>query len=107
MKAFGVLAMATKAKKPPREGFRRRVNPYYGKMNRREIAADVAKTAGKWFLFVIGAFVYWLAMLLIFSLVLMNVWKVTLAEILVYAVILCGISALVYAYVLVHRKLFY
>ena len=57
--------MAAKAKKAPREGFRRRVNPYYGNMNRKEIAADVAKTAGKWFLFAILAFVYWLAMLLI------------------------------------------
>lgn len=91
----------------PREGFRRRVNPYYGSMSRREIAADVAKTAGKWVLFVILAFVYWLAMLLLLSIVLLNVWKVTLPQILVYAAVLCGISALVYGYVLVHRKLFY
>lgn len=99
--------MAAKAKKLPREGFRRRVNPYYGNMNRREIAADVAKTAAKWALFVILAFVYWLVMLLIFSIVLLNVWRVTFVELLLYAAILCGVSALVYAYVLVHRKLFY
>lgn len=99
--------MATKAKKMPREGFRRRVNPYYGNMNRREIAADVAKTAAKWVLFVILAFLYWLVMLLIFSIILLNVWKVSFVQILIYSAVLCGVSALVYAYVLVHRKLFY
>jgi len=99
--------MATKAKKPPREGFRRRVNPYYGNMNRKEIAADVAKTAAKWVLFVVLAFLYWLAMLLLFSIILLNVWKVSFVQLLIYAAVLCGVSALVYAYVLVHRKLFY
>lgn len=99
--------MATRAKKPPREGFRRRVNPYYGNMNRREIAADVAKTAGKWVLFVILAYVYWVAMLLLLSMILLNVWRVTLVQILVYSAGLCAVSALVYAYVLIHRKLFY
>lgn len=99
--------MASKAKRMPREGFRRRVNPYYGNMNRREIAADVAKTAFRWVIFTILAFVYWLAMLLIFSIVLLNVWKVSFVQILAYSGILCGASALVYAYVLVHRKLFY
>lgn len=99
--------MAAKTKRAPREGFRRRVNPYYGNMNRREIAADVAKTAAKWVLFVVLAYLYWLVMLLIFSIVLLNVWKVTFVQILAYAAILCGVSALVYAYILIHRKLFY
>ncbi len=99
--------MAAKTKRPPREGFRRRVNPYYGNMNRKEIAADVAKTAGKWVIFVILAFLYWLALLLILSIILLNVWKVNFSQILIYSVVLCGISALVYAYMLVHRKLFY
>lgn len=99
--------MASKAKKPPREGFRRRVNPYYGNMNRREIAEDVAKTAFRWFVFTVLAFIYWAALLLIFSIILLNVWKVSFVQVLVYSAILCGISALVYAYVLVHRKLYY
>ena len=99
--------MASKPKRMPREGFRRRVNPYYGNMNRREIAADVAKTAFRWVVFTILAYVYWLAMLLIFSMILLNVWKVSFVQILGYSAVLCGISALVYAYVLVHRKLYY
>lgn len=99
--------MTKKAKRPPREGFRRRVNPYYGNMNRRQIAADVAKTAAKWVGFVILSYIYWVAMLLLASIFLLNVWKVTLVQILVWAGVLGGISALVYGYILIHRKLFY
>lgn len=99
--------MANKAKKPPREGFRRRVNPYYGNMNRRQIAADVAKTAAKWVLFVILAYVYWVVMLLLLSIFLLNVWKVSLVQILIWAGVLTAVSALVYGYILIHRKLFY
>ena len=99
--------MAKKGKRPPREGFRRRVNPYYGNMNRRQIAEDVAKTVAKWFLFVLLSFVYWLVMLLLLSIFLLNVWEVSLVQILGLSGILCGISSLVYAYILVHKKLYY
>ncbi len=90
-----------------REGFRRRVNPYYEGKNRRQIAADVAKTAFRWVIFTVLAYVYWAVMLLLLSLFLLNVWKVSFLQILGYAGILCAVSAVVYAYVLVHRKLFY
>ena len=99
--------MAKTGKRPPREGFRRRVNPYYGNMNRKEIAADVAKTVFRCVMFAVLAFVYWLAMLLIFSIILLNVWKVSFVEILAYSGILCGISSLVFVYIQVHKKLYY
>lgn len=99
--------MTKKAKKLPRVGFRRRVNPYYGNMNRRQITADVAKTAMKWVIFTVLAFLYWLVLLLLLSIFLLNVWKVTFPEILILSGILCGVSALVYAAVLVHRKFYY
>lgn len=99
--------MANKAKKPPREGFRRRINPYYGNMKPNEIAADVAKTVTRWLIFTVLAFIYWLAMLLIGSIILLSVWKTDLVNILLWAGILTGISALAYGYVLIHRKLFY
>lgn len=99
--------MANKPKKPPREGFRRRINPYYGNMKPNEIAADVAKTVTQWLIFTVLAFVYWLALLLLASIILLNVWKTDLVHILLTAAILTGISALVYAYVLIHRKLYY
>ena len=94
-------------KKPPKIGFRRRKNPYYSGMTKKQIAKDVAKTAGRWLIFTVLAYIYWLVMLLLFSIMLLNVWKVSMVEILVYSAILCGISALVYGYMQVHKKLFY
>ena len=96
-----------KKKKPPREGFRKRINPYYEGMTRKQIAIDTAKTALRWFLVTIFLFVYWLAMLLLASIFLLNVWKVTLVKLIIYACILGGISSLVYAGMLVHRKFYY
>lgn len=94
-------------KRPPREGFRRRKNSYYEGMTKKQIAADTAKTALRWFLITLFLFVYWGAMLLLLSMILVNVWKVTLTELIIYACILGGVSSLVYAYVLVHRKFYY
>lgn len=99
--------MRSKTKKPPREGFRRRVNPYYGEMTKREIAEDVAKTTARWLGGTVLGFLYWLAMLLIFSIFLLNVWKVTFDRILIYAAVLGVVTSLIYAYVLIHRKLYY
>ena len=97
----------TGEKKPPRVGFRRRVNPYYAGMTKREIAADTAKTAFRWLVFTVLIFVYWLALLLLFSIILLNVWKVKLIRIIIYAAILAAVSSAVYAGVLVHRKFYY
>ena len=96
-----------KEKKPPREGFRRRINPYYEGMNKKQIAADTAKTAFRWVIVTVFLFVYWLSMLLLASLFLLNVWKVSFVQILIYAGILGGVSSLIYAGVLVHRKFYY
>lgn len=99
--------MPSKRPKPAREGFRRRINPYYGGMNKKQIAEDVAKTTGKWLLGTVLAFVYWFAMLMIFSIFLLNVWKVTFVQILIYSAVLGAVSSAVYAVVLVHRKFYY
>lgn len=96
-----------KEKKPPREGFRRRINPYYGNMSKREIAADTAKTVLRWLVFTVLAYAYWFVMLLLFSIFLLNVWKVTFVQILIYAGILCAVCSVGYACVLVHRKFYY
>ncbi len=101
------MMQRNKEKKPPREGFRRRVNPYYQGMNKRQVADDVAKTTARWLGGTVLAFVYWLAMLLIFSIFLLNVWKVTFEQILIYSAILGGITSACYAGVLVHRKFYY
>ena len=94
-------------KKAPRAGFRRRLNPYYEGMTGKQIAADTAKTAFRWFYVTVFLFAYWFAMLLLASIFLVNVWKTTIVEIIIYACILGAVSSVVYAGVLVHRKFYY
>lgn len=98
---------AESKRKAPREGFRRRINPWYAGMTKQQIARDVAKTAARWLLVTVLSFVYWLAMLLMLSMFLLNIWRVTIGKILLYSVLLCLATSLVYAGVLVHRKLYY
>lgn len=94
-------------KRAPRAGFRRRINPYYEGMTRKQIAADTAKTAFRWFTVTVFLFVYWFAMLLLASIFLLNVWKVSIEEVIIYSCILGAVSSLIYAGVLVHRKFYY
>lgn len=93
--------------KAPREGFRRRINPYYGGMNKRQIAQDVAKTTAKWLIGTVLAYAYWFFLLLIISIFALNVWHVTFVQILIYSAVLCAVTSVVYGYVLIHRKLYY
>ena len=76
-------------------------------MTKKQIAADTAKTALRWLIITVFLFGYWIAMLLLISMMLVNVWKVTLTELLIYACILGGVSSAVYAGMLVHRKFYY
>ncbi|MCH5200411.1 MAG: hypothetical protein J1F60_05565, partial [Oscillospiraceae bacterium] len=96
-----MLNRQNKKKRPPREGFRRRKNSYYEGMTRKQIALDTAKTAFKWFMGTVFLFVYWLAMFLLASIFLLNIWKVTLVELIIYSCILGAVSSLIYAGVLV------
>ena len=76
-------------------------------MTKKQIALDTAKTAVKWLVATVFMFAYWMAMFLLASLFLMNVWIVTMVELVIYACILGTISSLIYAAVLVHRKFYY
>ena len=102
-----MLNRQNKEKKPPREGFRRRKNPYYEGMSKKQIALDTAKTTFRWLWVTVFLFAYWMAMLLLASLFLLSVWKVSITQLLIYACILGAVSSLVYAGVLVHRKFYY
>ena len=99
--------MQESKKRLPREGFRKRKNSYYEGMTKKQIAADTAKTALRWLLITAFLFGYWIAMLLLISMILVNVWKVTLTALIIYACILATVSSLVYAGMLVHRKFYY
>ena len=94
-------------KKPPKIGFRRRYNYYYEGMTKRQIAIDTSKTVFRWLMVTLFLYVYWLAMLLLLSIFLLNVWHVTIVRIMIYAGALCVLSSVVYAFMLVHRKFYY
>ena len=76
-------------------------------MTKKQIAVDTAKTALRWVLVSVFLFVYWLAMLLLASIFLLHIWRVTIKQIIIYSCILGGISSAVYAWVLVRRKFYY
>lgn len=98
---------AAPKKKPPKIGFRRRYNDYYEGMTKRQIAIDTSKTVFRWFMMTLFLYIYWLAMFLLLSIFLLNVWKVTLVRLMVYAGITCALSSAVYAWMLIHRKFYY
>ncbi len=96
-----------KSKKLPREGFRRRVNPYYDGMSKRQIAADVGKTTAKWLVVTLLAYVYWFFLLMLLSIILLGVWKVSFGQILWYSAGLCALTSIAYGISLVHKRFYY
>lgn len=69
----------------------------------KEQAIDAVKSVLIWVIVTGLAFLYWLAVLLIISLVLLNVWHVTFDSILKYAIVLTIITSLVYIARKVHK----
>lgn len=70
----------------------------------RERVNDAVKTLLAWLAVTVGAFLYWMAMLLLASIFLMNVWKTSIEELLKYGIILTVITSVVYAVILIRRK---
>lgn len=73
--------------------------------NFKEIAEDAVKALLAWIAVTVGGFAYWMAMLLLASIMLLNVWDTSIEQILQYGIILTAITSLVYAIILVRRKL--
>lgn len=73
--------------------------------SKKEAAEDVVKTLLQWSVVSGLSFLYWMAMLLLASLFLMNVWHTSFEAILRYGIILTIITAVVYAIMLIRRKL--
>ncbi len=73
--------------------------------NRKETAIDIVKGILQWAVVSALSFLYWMVVLLIFSLILMNVWHTSWEAILRYGLILTMITAVVYAVVMIRRKL--
>lgn len=72
---------------------------------KKEIAEDVVKTLLQWMVVSACGFLYWMALLLLISIFLVNIWMVSFEEILRYGMILAVITSLSYAGILLYRKL--
>lgn len=75
------------------------------KKEKKEIAEDVVKSLLQWAVVSALSFLYWMAMLLLLSIFLMNIWHTSFDAILQYGIILTVITSIGYAGVLVYRKL--
>lgn len=73
-------------------------------IKQRERVGDLIKSILAWAAVTALAFVYWMAMLLLASVFLMNIWKTSFEQLLHYGIILMGITSAVYAGILVYRK---
>ena len=73
--------------------------------SKKEAAEDVVKTLLQWMVVSGLSFLYWMAMLLLASLFLMNVWHTSFEAILRYGIILTVITAVVYGIMLIRRKI--
>lgn len=69
----------------------------------KEHALDMVKSVLVWAVITGLAFLYWMAVFLIFSLILLNVWHVKFDSILKYAIVLTVITSIVYIVKKVHK----
>lgn len=71
----------------------------------KERVAETVKDLLSWLVVTAAAFVWWMAMLLIFSLILVNVWKTSFEAILQYSLVLMSVTSLVYLIRIVYKKI--
>ncbi len=69
-----------------------------------EKARDVLKSLLQWAVVSVFGFVYWLFLLLLISLFLLNIWKVEFDDLLRYSIVLAVITSIAYAVFLVRRE---
>lgn len=71
---------------------------------KREQVADVLKGVLAWAVVSVLVFFYWMAVLLLASIFLMNIWKVSIEKLLAYGICLSVITSVVYAGMRIYRK---
>lgn len=71
----------------------------------KEYAVDAVKDVLVWVLVTGLAFLYWMAMLLLASLFLLNVWHVTFEEILRISLVLTVLTSVGYIGVIIYRRM--
>jgi hypothetical protein len=72
--------------------------------NKKERITLALKDFFGWIVVTAVAFVWWLAVMLIFSLVLMSIWNTTFESIVNNTIILTIVTSLVYLIWLIHRR---
>lgn len=72
--------------------------------NRKEVVFDIVKSIMLWMVVTGGAFLYWMFVLLLISIFLMNIWKTSIESLLQYGIILTVITSIVYLVILLRRK---
>ncbi|MCC8168020.1 MAG: hypothetical protein LIO37_01590 [Clostridiales bacterium] len=73
---------------------------YYERLG---MARDIVKTILQWAVVSALGFAYWMAMLLLLSIFLLNVWNVKFDDILHIGIVLAVITSIVYAVMLYRR----
>ncbi len=71
----------------------------------KAILKDTVLTILKWLGVTIGAFAYWMFVLLLLSIFLMNIWKTSIYQILKIGVALTVVTSVVYLIRIVVKKL--
>ncbi len=72
--------------------------------NRKEVVFDIVKSIMLWMVVTGGAFLYWMFVLLLISIFLMNIWKTSIESLLQYGIILTVITSIAYLVILLRRK---
>ena len=73
-------------------------------VNKKELVVDVIKDFLAWVVVTAVAFVWWLAVLLIFSLILINVWKISFDSLLQYSLVLMSVTSLAYLVWVIYKR---
>lgn len=75
---------------------------FYDRQNQYKV--DIIKDIVSWVVVTGVSYLYWMAMLLIFSLLLLNIWHVTFEQIVHYSTILMIVTSIVYVASIFRRR---
>lgn len=73
--------------------------------DRKEAVIDIVKEILQWIVVTVLAFFWWMFVLLLISLFLVNVWHVTFVMLVRYGAVLTAVTSFVYGGKLVRRRL--
>lgn len=73
--------------------------------NMKQMVYDVVRNIMMWIVVTACAFLYWMFVLLLASIFLMNIWHTSMEELLKYGIALTIITSAVYGGILIRRKL--